>query len=233
MIRRLSRLALAAAAGALLAACSSQEVALPDDPLALPAPEQEPAYIPTYSKTVVAGWPKGRALDPHDRSRVRLDEEVHAYHVGRLPSKDRREMHEAHTVYRLEQNARWDTRLPATPMDSRGVVLGIVEPSRNEIPTSTLVEQERQSLAAKSQSLQATMTRLNSLQKDLEKKRREFEDAEKEAQEVQAYLAKTIQERDQTAAQLELTRARVKELEEAESLRVRSSSQGFDSIKKK
>lgn len=233
MIRRLSRLALAAAAGALLAACSSQEVALPDDPLALPAPEQEPAYIPTYSKTVVAGWPKGRALDPHDRSRVRLDEEVHAYHVGRLPSKDRREMHEAHTVYRLEQNARWDTRLPATPMDSRGVVLGIVEPSRNEIPTSTLVEQERQSLAAKSQSLQATMTRLNSLQKDLEKKRREFEDAEKEAQEVQTYLAKTIQERDQTAAQLELTRARVKELEEAESLRVRSSSQGFDSIKKK
>lgn len=230
---RLSRLALAAA-GALLSACSSsEEVSLPDDPLALAAPEQEPAYIPTYSKTVVAGWPKGRGLDPHDRSRVRLDEEVHAYHVGRLPSKDRREMHEAHTVYRVEQDARWDTRLPATPMDSRGVVLGIVEPSRNEVPTSTLVEQERQALASKSQSLQATMTRLNSLQKDLEKKRKDFEQAEEEAKQIQTYLAKTIQERDQAAALLEQTQARVKELEEAESLRVRSSSQGFDSTKKK
>lgn len=227
----LTRFALAAATGALLASCSSKEVALPDDPLAFPAPEQEPAYIPTYSKTVVGGWPKGRSMDPHDQSRVRLDEEVHAYHVGRLPSRDRREMHEAHTVYRVEQDARWDTRLPATPMDSRGVVLGIVEPSRNSVPDSVIIEQERQSLVAKTQSLQSTMTRLTGLQRDLEKKRLAFDDAAKESQEIQAYLAKTIQERDEANTQLEQAKERILELEENERLRVRSSSQGFGNKK--
>lgn len=227
----LTRLALAAA-GALLASCSSKEVELPDDPLVMLAPEQEPAYIPTYSKTVVAGWPKGRAMDPHDRSRVRLDEEVHAYHVGRLPSKDRREMHEAHTVYRVEQDARWDTRLPATPMDSRGVVLGIVEPSRNAVPQDSLMQQERESLIAKTQSLQLTMTRLNSLQRDLEKKRTEFEEAEKESKDIQAYLAKTLQERDQVSAQLAAAKERIEELEENERLRP-PPSQSIGNSKKK
>lgn len=227
----LKRYAITAAAGALLVSCASKEVPLPNDPLAFPAEEQESAYIPTYSKTVVGGWPKGRAMDPYDQSRVRLDEEVHAYHVGRLPSKDRREMHEAHTVYRVEQDGRWDTRLPATPMDSRGVVLGIVEPSRTAVPNSTLIEQERQSLVAKTQSLQITMTKLSNLQRELEKKRLAFDDAEKESKEIQAYLAKTIQERDQTSAQLEQAKARIEELEENERLRVRSSSQGFGNKK--
>ncbi|MEN3940319.1 hypothetical protein WJU23_03420 [Prosthecobacter sp. SYSU 5D2] len=227
------RSALTAAACALLASCASEkEPALPDDPLAFPVEEQEPAYIPTYSKTVVAGWPKGRSLDPHDQSRVRLDEEVHAYHVGRLPSRDRREMHEAHTVYRVEQDARWDTRLPATPMDSRGVVLGIVEPSRSAVPSTTLIEQERQSLMAKTQSLTITMAKLGTLQKDLEKKRLAFEEAEEESKEIQTYLSKTIQERDQARTELEQVKTRLEELEDAERLRLRSSSQGFGSSKK-
>jgi len=227
------RSALTAAACALLASCASKEVQLPDDPLAIPTPEQEPAYIPTYSKTVVGGWPRGRAIDPYDKSRVRLDEEVHAYHVGRLPSRDRREMHEAHTVYRVEQDARWDTRLPATPMDSRGVVLGIVEPSRSEVPSNTLIEQERQSLVAKTQSLTVTMAKLATLQKDLEKKRLAFEEAEKESKEIQTYLSNTIQERDQARTELEQTKVRLEELEDAERLRLRSSSQGFGTTKKK
>lgn len=222
-----------AATGALLASCATKEVPLSDDPYALPPDQQELAYIPTYSKTVVGGWPKGRAMDPHDSSRVRLNEEVHAYHVGRLPSKDRREMHEAHTVYRVEQDARWDTRLPATPMESRGVVLGVVEPSRSEVPKSSLLDQERQSLVAKTQSLQLTMTKLTNLQKDLEKKRLEFKEAEEEAQEIQLYLAKTIQERDQASAQLEKAKERITELEEAERIRIRTSSQGFSGGKKK
>lgn len=231
----LTRFTFAVAGALFFASCTSDKVQLPDDPLAIPAVEQEPAYIPTYSKTVVGGWPRGRALDAHDQSRVRLGEEVHAYHVGRLPSRDRREMHEAHTVYRVEQDNRWDTRLPATPMDSRGVVLGIVEPSRNEVPQSTIIEQERQSLVAKTQALQNTMTKLNALQRDLEKKRVQFDDAQKEAKEIQAYLAKTIQERDEAAAQLEQHKTRIEELEEKERLRVGSSSQGFgtSSSKKK
>lgn len=226
----ITRLALATA-GVLLASCASQDPALSDDPLIAPQPEQELAYIPTYSKTVVDGWPKGRSLDPHDRSRVRLNEEVHAYHVGRLPSKDRREMHEAHTVYRVEQGPRWDTRLPATPMDSRGVVLGIIEPSRNAVPDSVLIEQERQSLTAKAQALEATMTRLTALQRDLEKKRIEFENSAKEAKDIQTYLAKTMQERDEARVMLEQLKTRNEELEEMARLSARSSSQGFSTKK--
>ncbi len=226
----LTRLTLAAA-GVLLASCASKDPALSDDPLIAPQSEQEPAYIPTYSKTVVDGWPKGRSLDPHDRSRVRLNEEVHAYHVGRLPSKDRREMHEAHTVYRVEQGPRWDTRLPATPMDSRGVVLGIIEPSRNAVPDSVLIEQERQSLAAKAQALEATMSKLTALQRDLEKKRLDFDNSAKEAKDIQTYLAKTIQERDEAKVALEQLKARNEELEENARLSARSSSQGFSTKK--
>jgi hypothetical protein len=230
-MNHLTRLTLATA-GVLLASCASKEPALSDDPLIAPQPEQELACIPTYSKTVVSGWPKGRALEPHDRSRVRLGEEVHAYHVGRLPSKDRREMHEAHTVYRVEQGPRWDTRLPATPMDSRGVVLGIIEPSRNAVPDSVLIEQERQSLSAKARSLETAMTRLTALQRDLEKKRLEFDNTAKEAKDIQDYLAKTIQERDEAKVALEQLKARNEELEENARLSARSSSQGFGTKKK-
>lgn len=230
-MNHLTRLTLAIA-GVLLASCASKEPALSDDPLIAPQPEQELAYIPTYSKAVVSGWPKGRALEPHDRSLVRLGEEVHAYHVGRLPSKDRREMHEAHTVYRVEQSPRWDTRLPATPMDSRGVVLGIIEPSRNAVPDSVLIEQERQSLASKARSLESAMTRLTALQRDLEKKRLEFDNTAKEAKDIQDYLAKTIQERDEAKVALEQLKARNEELEENARLSARSSSQGFGTKKK-
>lgn len=211
----------------LLASCASKEEPLPDDPLAFPVEEQEPAYIPTYSKEVVSGWPKGRQLDPHDRTRVRLGEEVHAYHVGRLPSHDRREMHEAHTVYKVEQDARWDTRLPATPMRSRGVVLGIVEPSRNAIPQDAIIAQERQALVTKTRSLETTMTRLTALQKDLEKKRAEFDAAEAEFQRIKEHLDTTIQQRDAKAAEVEQLKAHVQELEENDRLRVKSSSTLF------
>jgi hypothetical protein len=211
---------------ALLSACRSSDP-LSDDPLIYPEQEQESAFIPTYSKNVVAGWPKGRSLDPRDVSRVRLDEQVHAYHLGRLPSHDRQEMHEAHTVYRVEQDSRWDTRLPATPMDSRGVVLGIRDPSRKEIPDDDLIKQERQALAAKSDSLRKSMSDLEVLRAELLKKKAEFQKTEKDVADVQEYLAKTLQERSALQAQLKQAQERINEMEEAERLRIRNSSQNL------
>ena len=211
---------------ALLSACRSSD-SLSDDPLIYPEQEQESAFIPTYSKSVVAGWPKGRSLDPRDASRVRLDEQVHAYHLGRLPSHDRQEMHEAHTVYRVEQDSRWDTRLPATPMDSRGVVLGIRDPSRKEIPDDDLIKQERQALAAKSDALRKSMSDLEVLRAGLLKKKEEFKKAEEDVTEVQAFLAKTLQERNALEAQLKQAQERINEMEEAERLRIRNSSQNL------
>lgn len=212
---------------ALLTACKSRSVKLSDDPLVRPLEEQELAYIPTYSKNVLSDWPKGRSLDPHDVSRVRLGEQVHAYHLGRLPSKDRREMHEAHTVYRLEQPSRWDTRLPATPMDSRGVVLGIIDPARKDVPDDTMVKQEREALAAKSISLRKSMSDLDQLRSQLLKKKSDFEKAEKDVADIRDFLEKTLQERATLTAQLKQAQTRIDELEQAERLRIRSSNQGL------
>lgn len=124
--------------------------------------------IPSYTRTALDGWPEGRKIDPYDVSRVRLPEEVHTYHVGRLPSRDRREMHEAHTVYRVEQSARWDQRLPATPMTSRGVVLGIREPSHDPVPKDSIVNAERARQIQLSGELEHRIALLNSKQQQIE-----------------------------------------------------------------
>ena len=212
---------------AILPACRSKSVKLSDDPLVRPLDQQELAYIPTYSKNVLADWPKGRSLDSRDVSRVRMGEQVHAYHLGRLPSKDRSEMHEAHTVYRVEQPPRWDTRLPATPMDSKGVVLGIIDPARKDVPDDTRVKQEREALAAKSVSLRKTMSDMDKLHGELLKKKGDFEKAETEMAGIKEYLEKAIQERDALTTQLKQAQARIEELEDAERLRIRSSNQGL------
>ncbi|WP_395747859.1 hypothetical protein [Prosthecobacter sp.] len=217
---------------AFLSSCKSKSVALPSDPLAFPTPEQEPAYLPTYSKNVLAGWPKGRSLDRYDASRVRLDEQVHSYHLGRLPSKDRREMHEAHTVYRLEQSGRWDTRLPATPMDSRGVVLGVVDPARKDVPDDTIIKQEREALAAKAVALRKSMADLEALSAQLMKKKSDFEEATKDAEDIKDRLEKATQDRNVLDAKLKQAESRIEELQEAERLRIGSSNQGLFQKKK-
>lgn len=198
--------------------CQSKEVRLSDEPLVRPYDEQELARIPTYSKEVVQGWPKGRSVDPRDASRVRLGEEVHAYHVGRLPSENRQEMHEAHTVYRVEQDARWDTRLPATPMNSGGVILGITEPSRDSVPQDAVISQERQRLATMALNLQNSMTKLDGLRRELETKSKAFDQTKEEAAQIQVYLAETRAERDELAEQLKRAQERLKELEQQMSL---------------
>jgi len=153
---------------------------------------QSTLEIPSYTRTALDGWPEGRKLDPTDSSRVRLPEDVHAYHVGRLPSYDRREMSEAHTVYRVERSARWDQRLPATPMTSRGVVFGINEPTHHPVPADQLVSNER------SRQLDIS-TKLEQRIADLTAK----------TQKVDAFLAsapdknKTIQELQQAKAKAE------------------------------
>lgn len=124
--------------------------------------------IPSYSRNALDGWPEGRKVDPYDTSRVRLPEEVHSYEIGRLPSRDRREMHEAHTVYKVEQTARWDQRLPATPMASRGVVLGIREPSHSPVPIDQVVEDERKRQTELTLQLKERIAMLDSKREQIE-----------------------------------------------------------------
>lgn len=129
---------------------------------------QSTLQIPSYTRNALDGWPQGRKIDPYDVSRVRHPEEVHTYHIGRLPTHDRREMHEAHSVYRVEQDARWDQRLPATPMTSRGVVLGIREPEHDAVPKDSVVNAERVRQIELSAQLEKRVTLLRDKQEQIE-----------------------------------------------------------------
>lgn len=130
-----------AALGLFVSGCSTSQP-VEDKFSILTQEEEEEPTIPSYSKNLVRGWPKGRKLNETDVSRVRYPESVHAYHMGRTPSRDRRTMREAHTVYRVEETAAWDERLPATPMKSIGPFFGINEPSHKPLPNSDLVATE-------------------------------------------------------------------------------------------
>lgn len=151
---------------AALSACSTKPE--PPEDVAYDEDLQGTLQIPSYTRNALDGWPKGRQLDPYDVSRVRHPEEVHTYHIGRLPSRDRREMHEAHTVYRVEQDARWDQRLPATPMASRGVVLGIREPEHDPVPKDTVVNAERVRQIELSAQLEKRVAMLRDKQEQIE-----------------------------------------------------------------
>lgn len=152
---------------AALCSCASTQSKKPKD-VVYDETAQAGLDIPSYTRNALDGWPEGRRVDPYDTSRVRYPEDVHAYELGRLPSRDRREMHEAHTVYRVEQSNRWDQRLPATPMASRGVVLGIREPSHDPVPKDQIVEAERVRQAQLSSQLQNSIAALNAKQEQIQ-----------------------------------------------------------------
>lgn len=140
-------------------------------------------------------------------------------------------MHEAHTVYRVEQDARWDERLPATPMDSGGVILGITNPARDAVPQDSVIQAERQRLSAMALNLQQSMSRLDKLQSDLVKKSKDFDQTKEETAQIQVYLAETRAERDELAEQLKRATDRIKELEQQLSLYDRVPSGGSGSRK--
>jgi hypothetical protein len=176
-----------------LTACSHHPKEKPKD-VTYDGTMQAGLDIPSYTRNALDGWPEGRRVDPYDTSRVRLPEEVHAYEVGRLPSRDRREMAEAHTVYRVEQNNRWDQRLPATPMSSRGVVLGIREPSHDPVPKDEIVANERMRQAQISEQLQEKIAMLNSKQEQIQAFLASAPDKNKTIAELQQQNAKSQKE---------------------------------------
>ncbi|MCB1237174.1 MAG: hypothetical protein KDM91_19060 [Verrucomicrobiae bacterium] len=192
----------------------------------------------SISKNVVGGWPKGRQLDPEDVSRVREPEHIHAYHVGRLPSKDRRSMAEAHTVYRKEQDARWDQRLPATPMDSRGPIFGIREPATRPVPESDLVRTEVQRQRQLSEKLQTSQERITGMESTLRAKIAQFEDSSKTFDDVRTRLDTTLAEKRALETQLAESEAELKKAKgdleaarmENDSLREKGGSDLLDSF---
>lgn len=175
--------------------------------------------IPSYTRNALDGWPEGRKLDPTDSSRVRFADNVHAYYVGRLPSSDRREMHEAHTVYRVEQNARWDQRLPATPMQSNGVIFGIREPSSNPVPADQVIANERGRQLRLSQQMEDQLALLKAQQTKLETFLSSAPDKNKTIQELQTEKAKTEADLKAIKAESEQLKRELQEYKDREAIR--------------
>jgi len=173
---------------------------------------------PSYTRNVMDGWPEGRSTDPHDSTRVRYPDAIHAYYMGRTPSFDRREMQEAHTVYRVDAQGRWDQRLPATPMESRGVVLGIREPGFDPVPRDQVVATERVRQAELSAKLQDRLERLSVRQAELERYLNSAPDKNKTIEDLQKQKSKAETEISSLKDDLQEARARVKELEKLRSM---------------
>lgn len=200
-----------------MSACSSSHKTKPKD-VAYDGTMQAGLDIPSYTRNALDGWPEGRRVDPYDTSRVRYPEDVHSYEVGRLPSRDRREMHEAHTVYRVEQSNRWDQRLPATPMSSHGVVLGITEPSHDPVPKDQIVESERARQAQLSAQLTASITALNAKQEQIQAFLASAPDKNKTIAELQQQNAKAEKELNQVREDFRRAKDDLRELKERQAM---------------
>ena len=77
------------------------------------------------------------------------------------------------------------------------------------------------------------MTRLTSLQADLEKRRAKFDEAQQTNASLQQELQANLQARTAAEESLKQARARIEELEDAERFRLKTSSQGLIVPKKK
>ncbi len=95
-------------------------------------------------------------LGANDLKRVRNPEFVKSYYVGRKPSKNGQQMHEAHRVYQLEKSPRWNLRRGNPPLKSTGPVQSLRDSAFRPLPPSDQLHAERQRLHELSQDLEQT-----------------------------------------------------------------------------
>lgn len=201
---------------ALLSACSTPKKKPKD--VAFDPNLQGTLDMPSFTRNALDGWPEGRRVDPYDASRVRLPEEVHSYEIGRLPSRDRREMHEAHTVYRVEQTGRWDQRLPATPMASHGVVLGIREPSHDPVPRDEVVDAERARQMEITRQLERHVNSLRSKEEQIEAFLASTPDKNKTIAELQQQKAKAEKDLSELKEEYRKAKDDLREMKERQAM---------------
>lgn len=189
--------------------------------------------IPSFTREALDGWPEGRKLDPYDSSRVRFPDSVHTYEVGRLPTMNRREMSEAHTVYRVEQSGHWDQRLPATPMASRGVIFGIREPSSNPVPKDQIVSNERSRQLQLSQEIQSRLDDLTAQQKKLDAFLASAPDKSKTIEQLQVQKVKTDADLSALRAETEQLKRELQEYKDREAIQAATLKSSRKSSDKK
>ncbi|MDR1282164.1 MAG: hypothetical protein LBK99_15290 [Opitutaceae bacterium] len=90
----------------------------------------------------------GTDLDPDNRQKVRLDENLKAYPVGRYVDQDDATlMHEAHVVYRKENSAAWNLAPHASTVVPLGPVLAVSDPPDKKTAGQPLTQAEHKALS--------------------------------------------------------------------------------------
>jgi hypothetical protein len=125
----------------LLAACATQ-------------PERMPPMIGTDVP--------GTVLPSEGIESIRYSENIKAYNVGRyVDPNNRRVMHDAHIVYRVETTAKWNLHPNPGPQLASGPVTHIVDPARREAPLNDEIIAEVHRQKAATQALLEQSARLN------------------------------------------------------------------------
>jgi hypothetical protein len=126
---------------ALLAACATQS-------------ERMPPMIGTAIP--------GTMLPSEGLESVRYSENIKAYNVGRyVDPNNRRVMHDAHIVYRVETTAKWNLHPNPGAQVSSGPAAQTVDPARREAPLNDEIISEVNRQKAATQALLEQSARLN------------------------------------------------------------------------
>jgi hypothetical protein len=90
----------------------------------------------------------GTELDPDNRQKIRFDESLKSYPVGRyVDPGDATLMHEAHVVYRKENSAAWNLAPHAPTVVPLGPVLAVADPEKNSGNDKPLSRAEHKALS--------------------------------------------------------------------------------------
>lgn len=137
-----------------------------------------------------------RHLDREDARRVRHPESVRTYYKGRTLDKDRLTMNEAHRVYRVENQSRWDLRPLNSQLDSPGYPTGLFDETVRTVSDDSIVTAERSRLKAMEGKLVARQASIEILIDQLKGAREQQEDNSESYRQLKRDL---IQERLQRA----------------------------------
>lgn len=182
-----------------------------------------------YNREKTGGWPQGKALSRYDAERVRYTEHVHTYHVGRLPSPDRRRMSEAHRVYEIRQDGRWDQRLPVAMRDSTGVVLGVQPANVKPMNNDSRIRAERKRQAEISAALRASHERIAVLEAEMRKKVTGYRDSSEIVDGLKKLLQREIERKKKLESDLQAAKREVLRLQQInDTLRKNKSLENWD-----
>jgi hypothetical protein len=150
-----SKILVLCATAALVAGCETLD--RKTTAATVPTPQPAPTVVPV----------SGTDLDSSNVEKVRLNESLKAYPVGRyVDPKDPNLMHEAHVVYRREAGANWNLNPNAPTAVPLGPVIAVADPAKTPGPLPAELEAK---MAEQNQLVASLIEQNEALTKELAK----------------------------------------------------------------